>query len=159
MSDRAVHLIFVVEGYTEEALFNRVLLPHLAGHDLQVQGATIVGKTKAKKRDQPQRGGGKYSDWVQDLRRITANPNPAFRFTTLFDLYGLPDDFPERGRQVSDRSNADRCDRLEQVLADQIDDWRFIPYLQLHEFEALVLACLPHLEALSVADALVSTPG
>jgi hypothetical protein len=33
-------------------------------------------------------------------------------------------------------------------LADKINDWRFIPYIQLHEFEALVMACLPFLESL-----------
>ncbi len=33
-------------------------------------------------------------------------------------------------------------------MASRINDWRVIPYLQLHEFEALVMACLPNLEDL-----------
>jgi hypothetical protein len=60
----------------------------------------------------------------------------------------LPDDFPMRNRIASDYSQSERCDRLQQVLADKINDWRFIPYIQLHEFEALVMACLPFLESL-----------
>ena len=40
-----------------------------------------------------------------------------------------------------------RAERLEAALAEDIGDWRLIPYLQRHEFEALVLAGLEGLEA------------
>ena len=33
-------------------------------------------------------------------------------------------------------------------MAAAVDDWRFIPYLQRHEFEALVLAALPAMDGL-----------
>jgi len=79
---------------------------------------------------------------------LKGNPSADFRLTTLFDLYGLPPDFPERERIASDRGQFDRCERFQQVLARRIGDWRFIPYLQLHEFEALVMACLPELKDL-----------
>jgi hypothetical protein len=41
-----------------------------------------------------------------------------------------------------------RCARLEAALAREFDDPRLIPYLQRHEFEALVLASLPLLRGL-----------
>ena len=67
----------------------------------------------------------------------------------MFDLYGLPDDFPGRRERIaSDRCQSNRCDRLQQRLEERFNDWRFIPYLQLHEFEALVMACLSDLEGL-----------
>lgn len=151
MADPVRRLIVAVEGQTEDNFVRRILQPHLWGFGIVVS-ATIVGKAKAAARGNSgngARGGGCYADWERDIRNcLKDNPSPHFRLTTLFDLYGLPDDFPGRDRIASDRSQADRCDRLEQAMACRIDDWRFIPYLQLHEFEALVMACLTDLEGL-----------
>jgi hypothetical protein len=52
----------------------------------------------------------------------------------------LPDDFPGWAFQSGDQDTAARCERLEQALKNDIEDWRFSPYIQRHEFEALVLA-------------------
>lgn len=151
MVDPVRRLIVAVEGQTEDNFVRRMLQPHLWDYGMAVS-ATIVGKAKAAAKGnsgKAARGGGCYADWERDIRNcLKDNPAPDFRLTTLFDLYGLPDDFPERARTTSDRSQAERCDRLQQAMASRIDDWRFIPYLQLHEFEALVIACLPDLEAL-----------
>ncbi len=151
MADPVRRLIVAVEGSTEDNFVRRILQPHLWSYGIAVS-STIVGKAKAAARGNKgkgARGGGCYSDWERDIRNcLKDNPSRDFRLTTLFDLYGLPDDFPGRDRIASDRSQADRCDRLEQVMGKRIDDWRFIPYLQLHEFEALVMACLPDLETI-----------
>ncbi|MFV8751310.1 DUF4276 family protein [Nannocystaceae bacterium ST9] len=45
-----------------------------------------------------------------------------------------------------------RCASLEKSLGDTFADWRFIPYVQRHEFEALVLASLASLGELLDAD-------
>lgn len=144
-------LIVVVEGQTEDNFVRRILRPHLWGFGINAY-PTIVGKAKAAARGnsgKDARGGGRYIDWEKDIANcLKGAPSSDFRLTTLFDLYGLPDDFPERDASPVDRSQAARCDRLEQALATRINDWRFIPYLQLHEFEALVMACLPNLEDL-----------
>jgi hypothetical protein len=151
MADPVRRLIVAVEGQTEDNFVRRILQPHLWGFGISVS-ATIVGKAKAAARGNSgkgARGGGCYADWERDIRNcLKDNPSPDFRLTTLFDLYGLPDDFPGRDRIASDHCQVDRCNRLEQAMAERIDDWRFIPYLQLHEFEALVMACLPDLESL-----------
>ena len=62
------------------------------------------------------------------------------RFTTAFDFYGLPSDFPgyEEAQAASDPYEKVRV--LEAALRDDIGDWKFIPYLQLHEFETLLLS-------------------
>jgi len=62
------------------------------------------------------------------------------RFTTMVDLYRLPDDFPsysECGRG-GDPLLRVRC--LEEKLSNDVGDYRFIPYIQLHEFEALLFS-------------------
>jgi|694.fasta_scaffold94246_5 hypothetical protein len=151
MADSVRRLMVAVEGPTEDNFVRQILHPHLWSHGIAVS-STIVGKAKAAARGNSgkgSRGGGCYADWERDIHNcLKDNPSRDFRLTTLFDLYGLPGDFPGRDRIASDRSQADRCDRLQRILACQINDWRFIPYLQLHEFEALVMACLPDLEAL-----------
>lgn len=64
----------------------------------------------------------------------------------------MPDDFPGWGFQAGDQDTAARCERLEQALANDIDNWRFCPYIQRHEFEALVLAAQACLGDLFDAD-------
>ena len=58
----------------------------------------------------------------------------------MLDLYALPNDFPQfdEAKKISDPSQ--KVNKLETALADDINDYRFIPYIQLHEFEALILS-------------------
>ena len=62
------------------------------------------------------------------------------RFTTMFDLYKLPDDFPGYTDPKSVDDPYQRVAALEKAFSEDIADSRFIPYIQLHEFEALLLA-------------------
>ena len=66
----------------------------------------------------------------------------------MFDLYALPDDFPgyTSAQAVSDPYL--RVDTLERNFADAINDRRFIPYIQLHEFEALLFCGIEHIARL-----------
>ncbi len=58
----------------------------------------------------------------------------------MFDLYALPSDFPnfEVAQKYTDPYK--RVEFLEKSLADDMNISKFVPYLQLHEFEALLLA-------------------
>ncbi|MEQ1507618.1 MAG: DUF4276 family protein [Myxococcota bacterium] len=148
-----MRLIVVVEGQTEEAFVHDVLTPHLADHAV-FASATIVGKVVAQRRGHRRRGGGHFRNWEADLRRLLASDRTAdLRVTSLFDLYGLPNDFPGLSEHGAEPDTTRRCERLEATLARRVGDDRFIPYLQRHEFEALVLAALPTLrDLLDAAD-------
>lgn len=61
-------------------------------------------------------------------------------FTTMIDLYALPRDFPGFADAARVADPYVRVRRLEQALADDIGQPRLIPYIQLHEFEALLLS-------------------
>ena len=74
--------------------------------------------------------------WMNDDQKRDA------RFTTMFDLYGLPTDFPDYEHAVNTHDPYDRVRILESALSRDISDSRLIPYFQLHEFEAL-LFCEP----------------
>jgi hypothetical protein len=145
-------LIVVVEGQTEEAFVKGVLAPHLATREI-FASATVVGKLLAHRRGHRGRGGGHFRNWKRDIRRILGNDRSEdLRVTTLFDLYGLPEDFPRLADLSSIRDTAHRCDKLQVALGEIFSDPRLIPYLQRHELEALVLAALPSLEEVLDAE-------
>lgn len=148
-----MRLFVVVEGQSEEDFVRRVLAPHLLTHGVYA-AATIVGKQIANARGHTIRGGGQYRNWRRDLVRVLGTDRSGrVRVTTLFDLYGLPEDFPGLAEHGADRDTQRRCDALQSALADDLGDWRLVPYIQRHEFEALVLAALPALaDWLDAAD-------
>ena len=57
----------------------------------------------------------------------------------MIDYYGLPSDFPGKSTLPAGTCY-ERVAYLEQALASDIGHTRFRPYLQLHEFEAIVFA-------------------
>jgi hypothetical protein len=67
------------------------------------------------------------------------DPSKDARFTTLLDLYGT-EGFPGLEKARSFRDPRERVRSIEAALAEDVGDRRFVPYIQLHEFEALVLA-------------------
>ena len=62
--------------------------------------------------------------------------------TTFFDYYGLPDDFPGVSNKADFKNSQQRVAHLETRLYDDIDSRNFIPYVQLHEFEALLFTSI-----------------
>lgn len=128
-----MRLHLLVEGQSEEAFVRRVLAEHLRGRvELRVRLLTTKGG----------RGGvSSYSRIRRDLLGwFREEPGHDCRFTTLLDAYGLPGDFPN---QTAARRLADPYARvllLESAFAEDLGEPRFLPYLQLHEFEALLLS-------------------
>lgn len=149
-------LLFVVEGQTEDEFVRDVLKPHFMDRYDVLCRASIVG------RGNKSRGGGYFKTWSKDLKNHTNNRNPNLvAWTTMFDLYGLPKDFPDYARLAAISDTAARCREAEEILASVVSDLchasgdpRFVPYVQRHEFEALVLASLPSLTELVEKDAL-----
>ena len=90
-----------------------------------------------------------YSQAVTDLELLRKmKPDGDYErhiFTTMFDLYALPNDFP--GYEVAKALGEPykRVAALETAFAKAINDERFIPYIQLHEFEALLFCGIEHL--------------
>jgi hypothetical protein len=107
----------------------------------------------AKKKGQVHRGGGrKYVPMKNDiLRFLKQEKAPDVFFTTMIDLYAIHPDFPGLAESESMRQNPiQRVEFLEQRFAEDIGDYRFIPYIQLHEYEAYLFAdptCFEYLDA------------
>lgn len=134
-----VRLYAVVEGQTEETFVNHVLAPNLGARQVF---ATCHRITTGRKRNQLHRGGISHYRQLKDdlVLWMKQDQGRDARFTTMVDLYRLPDDFPsysECGRG-GDPLLRVRC--LEEKLSNDVGDYRFIPYIQLHEFEALLFS-------------------
>ncbi len=134
-----IRLHFIVEGQTEETFVNQVLKPHLGDRYVWADARCVLTS---------RRGGVKYRggfrSYAQPRRDILSwlreDQNDDARFTTACDLYRLPSDFLGYGDAQGAADPYEKVRVLEAALRDDIGDWRFIPYLQLHEFETLLLS-------------------
>lgn len=142
-----MRLIVYVEGVSEEVFVNRSLRPHFLTHGWRnVQAIGVATSLDPG----GQRGG--LSNWPAveaDLRQLFKDHAGAdYRFTTLWDFYRTPDRFPGIVAAKAAPAGTDRGAVVEQALAAHFSEPRFIPYIQMYEFEALVLAALPALKSL-----------
>ena len=139
-----IYLHITAEGQTEQNFARRILTPHLAKLNVFVDARCVL-TSKDKRTSREYRGGlshyGKAQKDIQDW--LKEDSRAECRFTTMFDLYALPVDFPGYAETTQNGDPYDRVRFLEEKLEESVNDRRFIPYIQLHEFEALILAA-PH---------------
>lgn len=134
-------LYLFAEGQTEQTFADNVLRLHLAYRGVYLQGSVLIAHAK-KKRKVHRGGGRKYLPMRNDICRFLSQEQSAdVFFTTMIDLYGMPADFPgtaeaERLRHVPQ----ERVVALERAFAKDIGDERFLPYIQLHEYEAYLFS-------------------
>jgi len=136
-----IRLHVTAEGQTEQAFVKDVLTCHLANFDV-IADARAVLTSKDKRNAVEYRGGLiSYAKARADvLTWLKEDCHPECRFTTMFDFYALPDDFPSYGESLKKTDPYEKVRMLEDAMRADINDSRFIPYIQLHEFEALILA-------------------
>jgi hypothetical protein len=140
-------LYALVEGQTEAEFMKQVLASHLQSLDIWLY--PIIVETSHEASGRKRRGGGHWKHWKRDLMRLRAQQAGSdVRITTMFDLYGLPADFPCLAQHSTNADTTARANALEIALAEAVNDPRFIPYIQRHEFETLVLAALNELRKL-----------
>ena len=126
-------VLILVEGQTEEHFIKRVLLDYL--HEKKIHIIPVLIKTKEVKSGPNYKGGvNSYHQIKKDLQRLLRDSSVVV-VTTMFDYYGLPRDFP-------DHSSTGDCYQKVKVAEDsfatEIHNQKFIPYLQLHEFESIL---------------------
>jgi hypothetical protein len=129
-----IRINIVAEGPTEQGFVTQVLAPYLGE-----RGVAATSRSVYTSRDGPYwyRGGmTTYLRARRDIERWLSQDSTAY-VSSMFDLYRLPNDFP--GMPGASKDPVRRVAELEQALGKEIGNLRFIPYLQLHEFEALVL--------------------
>lgn len=128
-------VLISVEGQTEETFVREILINHLQHNN--VYPIPVVVATKIIKQGNKFKGGiTSYSHARNDIRKLLTDTN-AVAVTTMYDLYRLPSDFPG----FATRPQGDcfiKASYLENEFQHAIADMRFRPYLQVHEFEAIL---------------------
>lgn len=144
----AMRLHITAEGQSEERFVKSVLTPYLGERTVWADARCVL-TSKDKRAGISYRGGFRRRSPYQTVKKdictwMKEDQNQDVRFTTMFDLYALPNDFPGYTEAQREMEPYRRVAVLEESLAadinGELNDTRFIPYIQLHEFEALILA-------------------
>ena len=140
-------LLIHVEGEAEETFVNEVLAPHLYGLGYRRVSARLLGNARQRNR----RGG--IKSWSSTRTDILTHlkEDSACIATTMIDYYALPQTgvrawpgrqvagnlpFPQKASSVEEALHEDIC----QELGASFDQTRFIPFVMMHEFEALLFS-------------------
>jgi len=132
-------VLILVEGQTEEAFVKQVLAPAFEG-----RGIFFVPKileTSRRRDSKPFKGGVTgFAKFENDLFRLFADSSAAL-ITTFVDYYALPKDFPGMESSSSAGLPRARVEHVEQALRARFAyEGRFVPFVMLHEFEALLFS-------------------
>lgn len=126
-----MYIYVVVEGQTEERFIKDVLSPFLENYGKFLH-PFILKTSKGHKG-----GFTTYKHLKKDVTHLLKMSNICV--TTMIDYYGLPNDFPGIS-SVPSGNVYHKIDYLELQLQNDINSSRFIPYIQVHEFEALLFS-------------------
>ena len=138
-------LVFIVEGETEEAFVNNILIPYF-------QGCGLYNPVQCYKIKHTQGGMHKYSYVRTDVLNTIYEHDVIV--TTMFDLYALPHSFPGYNESQAIEDHLKRVEFLEAKMKEDLEMVQnqqfnnYIPYIQLHEFEALAFTSTVSFEAL-----------
>ncbi|MGB0068152.1 MAG: DUF4276 family protein [Isosphaeraceae bacterium] len=129
------------EGQTEQGFCAQVLQPHLFPSGDGIVHTLAVGD----KSHHHIYGIGRRTRYEKVrkfiLNAIKQREGKNVYFTTLVDLYGLPHEFPGKAANMRVAANPTAYVlTLEKAFESDIDHFRFIPYLQLHEYETILFA-------------------
>ncbi|HMF33501.1 MAG TPA: DUF4276 family protein [Candidatus Lokiarchaeia archaeon] len=129
-------IFILVEGPTEKFFIEQILMPWFDSYQIFMIPTILTTKRAAD--GTPYKGGNDYSKIKKDLNSLLKDPS-SIAVTTMFDLFGLPNNFPGKTDcPHSNHYNHIMC--LEEAFSYDISNPKFIPYLQLHEFEAFLFA-------------------
>lgn len=128
-------IVAVVEGPTEQTFVTGMLAEYLGSLGVSIW-AVLPGKTH--------RHGGirKWDSARDDIIRLLKTGR---HVTTMFDYYGMPPDWPGRsaaaGLAWAERGSFVEAE-IRKVIADRIQfhPAQLIPYVQVHEFEAVLFS-------------------
>lgn len=139
-----VHVI--CEGQTEEEFVRKIVAPALIDDQISLL-PSCIGKVGRK--------GGNVN-----LNRLSVDVKGRLRgdrnsyCTTLFDYYGLPAGFPGKPEGATLNDISDKQAKVVQALSAWAEETigqepatRFIPYVQMYEFEGLLFSAPPVLAA------------
>lgn len=142
-------IFIVTEGQSETNFVKKVMVPYFAGRCILIPN-TVTTKTD-NRHGKTYKGGVVNYDQIRNTLLKTlavSSKNKDSHVTTMFDFYRLPTDVP--GVRDSEKIN-DPYDKVEHIeneirKAEGYDGNFFFPYIELHEFEAMLFSDITKLE-------------
>ena len=132
-------ILVLVEGQTEEHFVKELLVPNFSYAPYKIYFYPTIITTKTVKNKPDFKGGINSYEKVKSNLLKLFNDTSAKIITTMIDYYKLPTDFPG----YKDMPNADfygKVSYLEEKFKEDINNTRFVPYIQVHEFEAYLFS-------------------
>lgn len=127
-------LNIIVEGLTEMEFVKELMVPYLREHGIYAVTPIVIHTSKMT------RGGFvKYQHLKNEVERLLACKKSDFVVSMFVDFFCCPN-LPQKEKYETIADHEQRVQFMEQIIAKDINDSRFIPYIQLHEFEALLFA-------------------
>lgn len=142
--------IFVItEGQSETNFVNKVMMPYFAGRCILIPN-TVVTKTDIKYGKMYKGGVSDYNQIRKTLSKAlsSAASDPDSYVTTMFDFYGLPTDVPGVLDAEKENDPYEKVRIIEKAILEneKYDEYFFFPYIELHEFEAMIFSDVTKLE-------------
>lgn len=128
-------LFIVVEGQTEDEFVRTMLRPYLS-----VQGIYDVTPILIRTSKSGKGGFVNYDHLKNTVAALLKSQGADVVVTTFVDYFRMPNNTPKYDQCMQAGSSRDKVDALERCIEDDINDRRFVPYIQLHEFEALLFS-------------------
>jgi hypothetical protein len=132
-------VLALVEGRTEQTFIQQILAPALGYRNVHIY-PRVIGKPGHK---------GGVGEFERARNEIVAllRQEPTSFCTTMFDYYGMPDSWPGvahvKGRPYTEIPRVVEAAIKNKIVATMGASFRpdrFIPYVQMHEFEALLFS-------------------
>lgn len=128
-------LFIVVEGQTEEEFVRTMLRPYLFSCGIYDVNPILIRTSKSG------RGGFVNYDHLKNtVMPLLKSQKDDIVVTTFVDYFRMPHNTPFYEQCMQAGCNKDKVAALEQCIWKDINDRRFVPYIQLHEFEALLFS-------------------
>lgn len=135
-----VEIVAIVEGKTEEIFIKNILQPHLANKNIFIT-PIIVSKPGQKGGDV------KFARVKNDIERHLKQ-RPDTYLTLFVDFYGIKSDWPGIAdtegilspKEKAELVNLATMEKVVEHFSEQNADRRFIPYIAMYEFEALLFS-------------------
>jgi len=138
-----IRLKIIVEGQTEDLFVKEILAEYLAIKGYSVDPIIIL---TSKKNGKPYRGGFRRVlgyDYAANYISKLIKEDPTAVYTSMFDFYAFPKDVGCYDQMLRINDIYLQADCLEQYILKDISErvgkrMHFIPYIEMHEFEAIL---------------------
>ena len=130
-------VLAVVEGFTERTIVEQTFAPYVGARGLSLH-AKVIGKPGHK-------GGIRSFEAVRKEILALLRQERNSHVSTFFDYYGLPENWPgvreakgKKAREIAAIVETAMRSEVQRKMDASDDPSRFVPYVQMHEVEALL---------------------